>query len=146
MDMDAIQPGLEVWVKIGGKKVAGKVLEWAFSSEGDYLQCKVELIRENPLDPANPIRGIHPKPIQSYKLTYRGERPKRERRNRKKETEDGLASIREALARLDLTAGDPCNKHPDTCDCDDCGYENHTAHVTISYPDLAKKDLTARQP
>lgn len=100
MDMDAVVNGLEVWVKIGGKKLAGKVLETAFSHEGNYLQCKVEITEDNPLHPSQPIVYIYPKPIQSYRLSYRGDHEPKPRRNRKQEQAEALARIQEIGANI----------------------------------------------
>jgi hypothetical protein len=67
------EKGAKVWVQLAGKKVAGIVQDTAFSSEGDYMQCKVELLVVNPLVPGQLLRQIYPHPIQSYKLTKRYE-------------------------------------------------------------------------
>lgn len=73
MKTSKVEKGVEVWVQLhkGQQKIAGTILDWAFSSEGDYLQCKVELEIDNPLSPGQVLRQIHPKPIQSYKLSQR---------------------------------------------------------------------------
>lgn len=78
------EKGARVWVqmsagkKVAGimttKKVAGIVLDSAFSAEGDYMQCKVELLVVNPFSPAQQLlRQVYPKPLPSYKLTSRYE-------------------------------------------------------------------------
>lgn len=62
---------------IGGKKnqpdVPGVVLETAFSSEGNYMQCKVEIEVTLPGWDGKPLvsKRVHPRPIQSYKLKKR---------------------------------------------------------------------------
>jgi hypothetical protein len=63
--------GEKVWVELGKRKEAGIVLDTAFSSEGDYLQVKVELLVVNTLSPSQLLRQVYPKPVQSYKLTKR---------------------------------------------------------------------------
>lgn len=62
---------------VGGKKsepdIPGVVLETAFSSEGNYMQCRVEVtVTRQGLD-GKPLvsKRVHPKPIQSYKLKKR---------------------------------------------------------------------------
>ena len=66
--------GARVWVKLGSKKEAGILLNFGFSSEGDYMQCKIELLVVNPLVPGGQLlRQVYPHPIQSYKLTKRYE-------------------------------------------------------------------------
>jgi transposase len=70
-EMKNPEKGARVWVKLDGAKTAGIVLDTAFSSEGDYMQVKVELLAINPLAPEQLLRQIYPKPIQSYKLTKR---------------------------------------------------------------------------
>ncbi len=65
------EKGSRVWVQLGKRKEAGIVLDTAHSSEGDYLQCKVELLAVNPLVPEQLLRQVYPKPVQSYKLTKR---------------------------------------------------------------------------
>lgn len=81
MQKSQIKEGLLVWVPascIGGKKgqpdVPGTILQWAFSSEGDYLQCKVEVQIDLP-GWQGPItqKRVHPRPIQSYHLKKRVE-------------------------------------------------------------------------
>ena len=63
--------GARVWVQLGKRKEAGILLDFAFSSEGDYMQCKVELLKVNPFSPGQLLRQVYPQPIQSYKLTKR---------------------------------------------------------------------------
>jgi hypothetical protein len=65
------EKGARVWVQLSGAKTAGIVLDTAISAEGDYLQCKVELLVVNPLAPDQLLRQAYPRPIQSYKLTKR---------------------------------------------------------------------------
>jgi hypothetical protein len=65
------EKGDKVWVRLGKQKEAGIVLDTAFSSEGDYLQVKVELLVVNALSPGQLLRQVYPKPVQSYKLTKR---------------------------------------------------------------------------
>jgi len=67
------EKGAKVWVQLSGAKTAGIVLDTAFSSEGDYMQCKIELLAVNPLVPAQLLRQVYPRPIQSYLLSKRGE-------------------------------------------------------------------------
>ncbi len=67
------EKGAKVWVQLAGKKIAGVVLDTTFSSEGDYMQCKVELLVVNPLAPVQLLRQVYLKPIQSYKLIRRYE-------------------------------------------------------------------------
>lgn len=69
--MKHLEKGDRVWVQLSGTKTAGIVLDTAFSAEGDYLQCKVELLIVNPLAPEQLLRQVYPKPVQSYKLTKR---------------------------------------------------------------------------
>lgn len=73
MNIDAIEKGLAVWAQVhqGQAKIAGTIIDYAFSAEGNYLQCMVELELPNPMLPGQVIRQIYPKPIQSYKLTRR---------------------------------------------------------------------------
>jgi hypothetical protein len=51
----------KVWVQLGKQKEAGIVLDTAFSSEGDYLQVKVELLVVNALSPGQLLRQVYPK-------------------------------------------------------------------------------------
>jgi hypothetical protein len=69
--MKKLENGARVYANIGGKKEPGILLDSAWSSAGDYSQCKVELLKENPLTPGQLLRGVYPHPIQSYKLTRR---------------------------------------------------------------------------
>ncbi len=38
--------------------------------------------------------------------------------------------LEDFLTSEQLQADHP-SSHPDDCDCDDCGYEHHKAHVTL---------------
>jgi hypothetical protein len=67
MRMSQVEKGVRFTVKIDGKEYTGTILDSAFSSEGDYLQCKCELEINNPLT-GQTIKSVYPKPIQSYKL------------------------------------------------------------------------------
>ncbi len=71
--MKNLEKGARVWVQLGKSKEAGILLDWAFSPEGAYYQCKVELLKVNPLAPTQLLRQVYPRPIQSYKLTQRHE-------------------------------------------------------------------------
>jgi hypothetical protein len=70
-DMKDPKKNAKVWVQLKGKKIAGIVLDTAFSSEGDYMQCKVELLVVNALATDQLLRSVYPRPIQSYKLSKR---------------------------------------------------------------------------
>ena len=69
--MKNLEKGMRVWVQLGKTKEAGVLQDFAFSAEGNYYQCKVELLKVNPLAPAQLLRQAYPQPIQSYKLTKR---------------------------------------------------------------------------
>lgn len=73
--MDSVQRGQSVWVQLhkSQPKIAGTILDYAFSPNGDYLQCMVELELPNPLVAGQVLRQIYPQPIQSYKLSKRQE-------------------------------------------------------------------------
>ncbi len=63
--------GARVWVKLGSKKEAGILLDFGDSAEGDYMACKVELLKVNTLVPGQLLRQVYSQLIQSYKLTKR---------------------------------------------------------------------------
>lgn len=56
-----------------GRMYRGKVLDWAFSHEGDYLQIKLEVTATVKSLNGQSISQtwVYPKPIQSYKLRKR---------------------------------------------------------------------------
>ena len=65
--------GAKVYAELGkGNKVPAVVLETAFSSEGDYLQCRLKIAQYNSLS-GQWITSQYNKPVQSYKLTKRTE-------------------------------------------------------------------------
>jgi hypothetical protein len=61
------------WVELDGKQYPGKVLDWAFSSEGDYLQITLEydVTYKDWSGQTRTRTVLWPKPIQSYKLRRR---------------------------------------------------------------------------
>jgi len=58
MHIDTVKKGLPVSVKFhrNQDKRAGIIIDYAFSSEGNYLQCIVELEVPNPLIPNQVLR------------------------------------------------------------------------------------------
>ena len=66
-----LEQNARIWVQLGKKKEAGVLLEWCDSPNGDYQQCKVELLAANPFSPGQLLRNVYPRPVQSYKLTQR---------------------------------------------------------------------------
>jgi hypothetical protein len=69
--MKKLKKGARVYVQFGSKREAAILLDYADSPNGDYQQCKVELLKENPLSPGQLLRNVYPKPVQDYKLTKR---------------------------------------------------------------------------
>lgn len=66
-----LEKNARCYVSFGKKQEAAILLEFTDSPNGDYQQCKVELIKENLLSPGQLLRNVYPKPIQSYRLTQR---------------------------------------------------------------------------
>lgn len=65
------------FVTINGQEYAFKILDWAYSAEGDYLQTKLELSKTvTGMDGKETTQTwMHPRPVQSYKLR---QKPKRQ--------------------------------------------------------------------
>lgn len=67
--------GAKVNVKLHGPKgpvTPAVVLETAYSHEGDYRQCRLKIAQYSELN-GKWLVSMHPKPVQSYKLTVRKE-------------------------------------------------------------------------
>lgn len=65
--------GAKVYAELNkGHKVPAVVLETAFSSEGDYLQCRLKIAQYNAMT-QQWITSQYNRPVQSYKLTKRSE-------------------------------------------------------------------------
>lgn len=104
------QAGETCEVVLEGTKYQAKVLETAFSSEGDYLQTKLEYTVD--YQDWNGVwqtqTRIWPKPVQSYRLTTtvetRKARALKPRRNHKAENEAAKAQIQQVLASMDFRA------------------------------------------
>jgi hypothetical protein len=69
--MKHLEKGALIYVQFGKKHEPAILLDFADSPNGDYQQCQVELLKENPLSPGQLLRSVYPKPVQSYKLTKR---------------------------------------------------------------------------
>lgn len=69
------------YVTLGGQEYAFTLLDLAFSSEGDYLQTKLELSKTvSGLDGKERSQTwIHPRPVQSYKLRKGLKRARKQR-------------------------------------------------------------------
>ena len=65
--------GAKVYAEINkGNKVPAVILETAFSSEGNYLQCRLKIAQYNPMSQQWLVSQYN-RPVQSYKLTRRTE-------------------------------------------------------------------------
>jgi hypothetical protein len=73
MVMKKLEKGARVYVAFGKRREPGVLLDFTDSAAGDYDQCQIELLKENPLSPGQLLRGVYPHPVQSYKLTKRYE-------------------------------------------------------------------------
>lgn len=73
--MSKTDVGAKVNVKLHGPKgpvTPAVVLETAYSHEGNYKQCRLKIAQYSQLS-GKWIVSMHPKPVQSYKLTVRKE-------------------------------------------------------------------------
>jgi len=66
-----LEKGARCYVQFGRRHEPAILLDFTDSPNGDYQQCKVELVKENPLSPGQLLRDVYSKPVQSYKLTKR---------------------------------------------------------------------------
>src|ERR1019366_3114351 len=67
--MKKLKKGARVYVQFGSKREAAILLDYADSPNGDYQQCKVELLKENPLSPGQLLRHVYPKPVHNHNHT-----------------------------------------------------------------------------
>lgn len=63
-----MQQNAPVWVRTGGKRYEGVLLEWVKMERGPYYLCKVQITVEGPL---GSVTQTLPRPIRSDKLKRR---------------------------------------------------------------------------